>query len=199
VWMPARISTRSSRMRSVISSAQRIARAGPSKVAKKPSPAVSFSTPRHLERFAHDRVVLLDEVLPTPVPERSLLLGRTDDVGEQDGRKDRLEFRRGSFHPEERAQQVQERFVLVGAQTGRARDLCNGHERRHVLCRLAVLHEVFVDDTQSRYVHGREHSRTSVSYQILVSSAATSGVAVCRLCMPHPRTSFGEATYPSVH
>jgi hypothetical protein len=58
---------------------------------------------------------------------------------------------------------------------------------------------VFVDDKQGRYVHGGEHSRTSVSYQILVSSAATSGVAVCRLCMLHPRTSFGEATYPSVH
>jgi hypothetical protein len=32
---------------------QRIARAGPSKVAKKPSPAVSFSTPRHLMSASH--------------------------------------------------------------------------------------------------------------------------------------------------
>ena len=44
-WMPARISTPSSRTASVASHAQAIAEAGSLKLAKKPSPAVSCSVP----------------------------------------------------------------------------------------------------------------------------------------------------------
>ena len=46
VWIPARMSTPRGRTASIAAWAQRIARAGPSKVAKKPSPAVSRSCPR---------------------------------------------------------------------------------------------------------------------------------------------------------
>ena len=45
VWTPARTSRSSARTASTIACAQRTARAGPSKVAKNPSPAVSISTP----------------------------------------------------------------------------------------------------------------------------------------------------------
>ena len=66
----------------LISRAQRIARAGPSKVASSPSPAVSFSTPRHSARVPRTRVVALHEVLPGMVTDGCLPFGRPDDVGE---------------------------------------------------------------------------------------------------------------------
>ena len=47
VCTPARSSSPIPRTLSTTACAQRIARAGPSKVAKKPSPAVSFSSPRN--------------------------------------------------------------------------------------------------------------------------------------------------------
>src|SRR5215210_40764 len=47
VWTPARISRPSPRIPSTSACAHRIARAGPSKLAKNPSPAVSFSSPRN--------------------------------------------------------------------------------------------------------------------------------------------------------
>jgi hypothetical protein len=47
VWTPALISIPSARTASTIASAHRTARAGPSNVAKNPSPAVSTSTPRN--------------------------------------------------------------------------------------------------------------------------------------------------------
>ena len=46
VWSPARTSRPTSETRATMAMAQRIARAGPSKLAKKPSPAVSNSLPR---------------------------------------------------------------------------------------------------------------------------------------------------------
>jgi len=55
VWMPARIGTSSSRMSSLIARAHRIARAGPSKLAKNPSPAVSISRPRKRASRARTR------------------------------------------------------------------------------------------------------------------------------------------------
>ena len=47
VWTPARISSPSSATAASMACAQRMARAGPSKVVKKPSPAVSRSSPRN--------------------------------------------------------------------------------------------------------------------------------------------------------
>ena len=58
VCSPARISSPSSRTASEIARAQRIARAGPSNVAKKPSPAVSISVAaKTLELPPDERVV----------------------------------------------------------------------------------------------------------------------------------------------
>ena len=70
----------------MIACAQRIARAGPSNVAKKPSPAVSTSRPSNRSELApHGGVVLLDEVAPAPVPELRRLRGRADEIGEEHG------------------------------------------------------------------------------------------------------------------
>ena len=68
--------------------AQRIARAGPSKVARKPSPAVSTSRPRKRASCAPDRrVVRLEQLAPAPVAELARALGRADDVGEEHRRE----------------------------------------------------------------------------------------------------------------
>ena len=69
-----------------IASAQRTARAGPSKVARKPSPAVSTSRPR--KRSSSRRTAAswaLEQLAPAAVAELDGPLGRADDVGEEDG------------------------------------------------------------------------------------------------------------------
>ena len=72
----------------MIACAQRIARAGPSNEAKKPSPAVSSSRPRKRASWrAHDGVVPLEQLAPAAVAELGRLCGRADDVGEEDGRE----------------------------------------------------------------------------------------------------------------
>ena len=72
-------------------SAQRIARAGPSKLAKNPSPAVSISRPRNrANSSAHGAVVKLQELSPAAVSERRRALGRADEVGEENRGQDPL-------------------------------------------------------------------------------------------------------------
>ena len=73
---------------STAASAQRIARAGPSKLARKPSPAVSISRPRKRSSCAaHGGVVRLEQLAPAPVAELGRALGRADDVGEEHRRQ----------------------------------------------------------------------------------------------------------------
>src|SRR3954467_6749717 len=93
VWMPARISTPSCRTASPAVSAQRTARAGPSKAARKPSPAVSTSRPR---KRSSSRRTAASWVLSSSRQRAAELggpLGRADDVGEQDGGKHAVGFR----------------------------------------------------------------------------------------------------------
>ena len=82
-----------------IDSAHRIARAGPSNVAKKPSPAVSISVPRYRARDPNDAVVVLHERAPRGVTAGGCDRGRLDDVGEEDRREVSVEFH---FLPMER-------------------------------------------------------------------------------------------------
>ena len=71
---------------STISAAQRTARAGPSNVARKPSPLVLISRPRQWsERGADDPVVVLQPGAPAAVADPRELRGGVDDVGEQHG------------------------------------------------------------------------------------------------------------------
>ena len=72
-----------------MAAAARIARAGPSKVARKPSPVVSISRPRNRARFGPDHlVVLLQQSAPPPVAELAARCRGTHDVGEQHGEDD---------------------------------------------------------------------------------------------------------------
>ena len=96
----------------VIASAQRIARAGPSKRAKNPSPAVSISEPR--KRASSCRMscmVPLEQPAPSAVAELGRLGGRTDDVGEEDGREDALGL--DALRPRCRADRDEELLDLV--------------------------------------------------------------------------------------
>ena len=80
----ARTSRPRSRMRSTSACAQRMARAGPSKVAKKPSPAVSRSSPRkRVSSSADDSMVTLKQFAPGTITELGRPLGRADDVREE--------------------------------------------------------------------------------------------------------------------
>jgi len=102
----------------VIAREQRIARAGPSKVAKKPSPAVvELASAKLVELAPDERVVPADELRPAGVAELGRLLGRADDVCEEDGRENGVGFR---LFPSRR----DEAFDLGGRRLGIA-----GYER----------------------------------------------------------------------
>ena len=61
-------------------------RAGPSNVATKLSPAVPTSRPRNaVQLLSDDDPMLLEERCPADVSQAGRLLGRADDVGEEDG------------------------------------------------------------------------------------------------------------------
>ncbi len=102
-----------------------IARAGPSKVAKKPSPAVSISRPRNARELrAHEAVVALDEIVPLAVAELDRLLRRADDVGEEHRREHAVDLRLlpSSLGPDA-VQELRDRFDdLVGVDPGRVVD-----------------------------------------------------------------------------
>jgi hypothetical protein len=67
-----------------------MARAGPSKVAKNPSPAVSLLAAEARQLTPHQRVVLGEEIAPPTVAQGARALGRADEIGEQHGREDAL-------------------------------------------------------------------------------------------------------------
>ena len=93
---PARTSMPRAPTASAIAEAQRTARAGPSNVAKNPSPAVPTSTPRNRRIQCPDRrVVPLEEVAPRSIAHHGCAIGRTDDVGEDHGGEHPVELR---FH-----------------------------------------------------------------------------------------------------
>ena len=61
-----------------------MALAGPSKLAKNPSAGgIDLDSAEASELAAHERVVVFEELAPGAVTERSSLLARTDDVGEE--------------------------------------------------------------------------------------------------------------------
>jgi hypothetical protein len=93
VCSPALISIPSGRTPSRMAQAQRIARAGPSKVAKNPSPAVSTSSAIPLEFPPHDPVMRVEEGAPWTVGQCRGALGRAYDVGEEHGGEDAVDFR----------------------------------------------------------------------------------------------------------
>ena len=91
-----------------IALAQRTARAGPSNVARKPSPAVSTSRPRKRSSSARTSAwCCSSSSRQRAVAERGRALGRADDVGEQHRRQDAVGLRR-------RAHPGQELLDLVG-------------------------------------------------------------------------------------
>ena len=88
VWIPARTSRPSSGTRSTISRAHEIARAGPSKLAKNPSPAVSISMPRYRASSIRTSSWCRSSRLPpVAVAELRGTLGRIHEIGEEDGRQ----------------------------------------------------------------------------------------------------------------
>ena len=90
VCRPARISSPSGRTASTIACAQRTARAGPSNVAKNPSPAVSISVPRYRPIIARTAAwCRSSSTFHAPSPSAASLLGRADDVGEEHRRRAR--------------------------------------------------------------------------------------------------------------
>ena len=97
--------------------AQRIARAGPSKVAKKPSPAVSISWPsKRLELLPDDGVMPLQQLAPAPVAELGRLLGRADDVREEDRREHAVGLRPAARAGQELLDLVDNRIGITGPQ-----------------------------------------------------------------------------------
>ena len=92
VWTPARIWTPAAPERSATRSAQRTARAGPSKVARKPSPSVLTSSAAVARELARGRARggASSSSRQRRSPTLGRALGRADDVGEQDGRQHAL-------------------------------------------------------------------------------------------------------------
>ncbi len=145
--------------------AQRIARAGPSNVAKKPSPAVSdLEAVPAAEAVSDDRVMLLEQTLVPVVPHLGLFLRRSHDVREQDGRQHGVELGRVRLDADELPDHIQHGGLLVDPQlirAGEEPDLGLTQERRQVLERLAVV-------LASQEEHGRSDRRHGASNICLV-------------------------------
>ena len=90
---PHRSSIPSFPVASLMARAQRMARAGPSNEATKPSPVVLISLPRKPpELFAHRPVMGVKQRAPPLVAERCGLCSGADDVGEEHGGEDALDL-----------------------------------------------------------------------------------------------------------
>src|SRR5438445_7527075 len=114
VWMPARTSMPRSPTARTIEPAHRTARAGPSKVARNPSPAVSTSLP--LKRSSSRRTAAWwASHEPRSVAELCRALGRADDVGEEHRRQDTVRLRPMPHAGEELLDLVED---LVGVDPG---------------------------------------------------------------------------------
>ena len=94
--------------------AQRTARAGPSKAARKPSPAVSISRPR--KRSSSRRtsaVVRLEQLAPATVAELGRAFGGAHDVGEQHGRQHPVRLGAAAHAGEELLDLVEDRVGVA--------------------------------------------------------------------------------------
>jgi len=87
VWTPARISSPSSRTAAIAAPPQRIARAGPSKLARNISGSVDLTAAETLELTPHRGMVRVEELTPAPVADLACAFGRADNVREQHGRE----------------------------------------------------------------------------------------------------------------
>ena len=96
-------------------SAQRTARAGPSKVARKPSPAVSISRPRKRASSRRtDRVVALEQLAPASVAQRAAAVSvDADDVGEEHGGEHALGLGMPAHAGQELLDLVEDRLGVV--------------------------------------------------------------------------------------
>src|SRR5215204_3214948 len=112
-----------SRTTSTICCAHRAARAGPSKVAKKPSPAVSSSVPSNACSLATNSLVMaLQQLPPARISEPGGDLRRIDDVRKQDGTQDRVAGVRRRREANELADGIDQRVqVTFEARAFRAR------------------------------------------------------------------------------
>src|SRR5262245_13883079 len=91
---PALTSIPSERTSRQMLTAQRIARPGPSNVARKPSPAIFTSWPRNRAQLPpHDGVVLLEQLAPIPISQLHRSFRRVNNVSEEDRRQDAIRFR----------------------------------------------------------------------------------------------------------
>jgi hypothetical protein len=84
VWIPTRTSVPSRWAASRIAQPHWIARAGPSKVARKPAPVgVDLTAAKAFELSAHHRIVTVEQIAPAALTNFDHALGGSDDVGEQ--------------------------------------------------------------------------------------------------------------------
>src|SRR5205807_4466751 len=73
---------------------------------------VVFHAAPPTERLTHDCVVAKDQLLPVVVTKLDLLLSRSDDVGEQDGRENGVQLRRSSLHADEAPDPVEDELSV---------------------------------------------------------------------------------------
>ena len=95
-----------------------------------------------LEGIANDSVMLFDQCFVSSISQLSLPLRRSDDICEQDGREDGVQFGRGGRGANELSDGVEHGWLLVELQLIRTReqsDLGCTQKRREVLERLAIV------------------------------------------------------------
>jgi len=136
------------------------------------------------EAVSNDRVMLLEQALVPVVAHLGLFLRRSHDVREQDGRQHSVELGRVRLDADELPDHIQHGGLLVDPQlirTGEEADLGVTQERGQVFERLAVVLASQEEHGRGDRRHGTPNIRLVVDPSI---SAATSGVAVCRLSQP---------------
>ena len=112
---PARISSPSSLTSSRMAMAQRTARAGPSNVARNPSPTTLTSFPPNRSSCRRTtRLWSASRRLPADVAELGGASRRSDDVGEQDRREHSPRIGRGSDTRDEVLDLRHDRFLVAG-------------------------------------------------------------------------------------
>ena len=93
---------------------QRKARAGPSKVANVPSPVVLHEpTLKTLQLDIDQRVVIVQKLSPSSIPELAGSLGRTNDVSEHDCRQDSVALRTAALASDELLNESQRAFGIL--------------------------------------------------------------------------------------
>ena len=187
VCSPLRTSISSGRTRSMIAEAQRTARAGPSKVARNPSPNVFTSRPRKRASSCDSVVVPTAQNTPVAVAKFGGTLRRADDVGEKYRRQHAVWLSSSSRPGQELLDLVDDAVgditlaerIMIGSwqfNVFRTRDMSREvssflHSYTHVAD--ALQH-------QSRHPDCRRMSRTSISLFIRSIVMAADRLAPCR-------------------